>query len=212
MNPIVIAYHLIWTAYGWWLPTDPRGSMSSWVSLDVLKQIGELHFGRKKVQPKSWQIKQYLRATEDLLRFPRLTFTIEQRACIARAFAKVIADFKYTCYACAVMPDHIHLVLRKHRDSYELMVANFQRESHLLLRNERHFSFEYPIWGGHGWSVFLDCPDDIWRTIPYVDDNPMKVGLPRQTYEFVTPYDNWPLHEGHSPDSPYVKRMRRNGT
>ena len=27
-NPLVIAYHLIWTAYGWWLPNDPRGSGS----------------------------------------------------------------------------------------------------------------------------------------------------------------------------------------
>ena len=25
-HPIVIAHHLIWTAYGWWLPNDPRGS------------------------------------------------------------------------------------------------------------------------------------------------------------------------------------------
>ena len=24
--PIVIAYHLIWTVYGWWLPNDLRGS------------------------------------------------------------------------------------------------------------------------------------------------------------------------------------------
>ena len=23
-NPIVIAYHLVWTAYGTWLPNDPR--------------------------------------------------------------------------------------------------------------------------------------------------------------------------------------------
>ena len=25
---MVIGYHLIWTAYGWWLPNDPRGSTS----------------------------------------------------------------------------------------------------------------------------------------------------------------------------------------
>ena len=27
-NPVVIAYHLIWTAYGTWLPNDLRGSGS----------------------------------------------------------------------------------------------------------------------------------------------------------------------------------------
>jgi hypothetical protein len=90
MRPIVIAYHLIWTAYGWWLSTDPRGSMSKWVALDVLNELGELHHGRKVKQPKSWEIKEYLRATGDVLRFPRIAFTREHRDCMARAFARVI--------------------------------------------------------------------------------------------------------------------------
>ena len=25
---MVVGYHLLWTVYGWWLPNDPRGSMS----------------------------------------------------------------------------------------------------------------------------------------------------------------------------------------
>ena len=50
-RPIVIAYHLIWTGYGWWLPNDPRGSGSEIVRNDILKDLGELHFGRKKLQP-----------------------------------------------------------------------------------------------------------------------------------------------------------------
>ncbi len=28
-NPIVVAYHLVWTAYGMWLPNDPRGREAS---------------------------------------------------------------------------------------------------------------------------------------------------------------------------------------
>jgi len=24
-HPLVIAYPLVWTGYGWWLPNDPRG-------------------------------------------------------------------------------------------------------------------------------------------------------------------------------------------
>lgn len=209
MNPIVIAYHLIWTAYGWWLPTDPRGSMSKWVALDVLKQLGELHYGRKVIQPKSWEVRAYLRETEDVLRFPRLSFDEAARDCIARAFASVVETCKYTCYACAIMPDHVHILIRKHRHTFEEMVQNLQRESHLLLREEGHRDMEHPVWGGHGWSVFLDHPDDIWRTIPYIDENPLKIGLAKQVHPFVKPYDNWPLHEGHSPNSPYAKRMRK---
>jgi hypothetical protein len=51
-RPIVIAYHLIWTGYGWWLPNDPRGSMSHRIASDVIAELGELHYGRKKVQPR----------------------------------------------------------------------------------------------------------------------------------------------------------------
>jgi hypothetical protein len=39
LRPIVVAHHLIWTAYGWWLPNDPRGSMSNFVSSEVIYWI-----------------------------------------------------------------------------------------------------------------------------------------------------------------------------
>ena len=50
-------------------------------------------------------------------------------------------------------------------------------------------------------------PDEIRRTITYVENNPLPYHLPVQRYDFVTPYDNWPLHQGHSINSPYVKRL-----
>jgi len=50
-KPLVIAYHLIWTVYGWWLPNDPRGSGSSIVRNPAIGPLGELHHGRKVNQP-----------------------------------------------------------------------------------------------------------------------------------------------------------------
>ena len=50
-HPLVIAYHLIWTAYGYWLPNDPRGSGSRTIRNDIIAELGELHHGRKRVQP-----------------------------------------------------------------------------------------------------------------------------------------------------------------
>ncbi|HSZ59316.1 MAG TPA: hypothetical protein VK797_26980 [Tepidisphaeraceae bacterium] len=46
---MVLAHHLIWVAYGWWLPNDPRGSMSRYLDRDILAELGELHYGRKRV-------------------------------------------------------------------------------------------------------------------------------------------------------------------
>jgi hypothetical protein len=70
---------------------------------------------------------------------------------------------------------------------------------------------DHPVWGGPGWMVFLDHPDEVRRTIRYVRDNPLKIRQPLQTWPFITPYDGWPLHAGHSPDSPYARRLRDAG-
>src|SRR5207248_5245600 len=70
LNPIVIAYHLIWTIYGYWLPNDLRGSTSKVSRNDVLKELGELHFGRKKIQPLSRDLRGFDERAAALLQFP----------------------------------------------------------------------------------------------------------------------------------------------
>jgi hypothetical protein len=56
---MVVGYHLIWTAYGWWLPNDPRGSSSHEIRCADIVGLGELHHGRKKVQPAAGEIRRF---------------------------------------------------------------------------------------------------------------------------------------------------------
>ncbi|MCY2925712.1 MAG: hypothetical protein NT031_09765 [Planctomycetota bacterium] len=207
-NPIVIAYHLVFTGYGWWLPNDPRGSMSKSIRHDVLADLGELHYGRKAVQPASGVIGGFYDRAPDLLKHDLSEFSAREIAEIAASFGGCVASRPYTVYACAIMGDHVHLLIRKHRDRAEEMIDRFQSVSRLRLRDLGLRPCDHPIWGGPGWKVFLDHPDEIPRTIRYIEDNPVKQGLPRQTWEFVKAYDGWPLHEGHSANSPYVRRMK----
>jgi hypothetical protein len=58
-QPLVIAYHLIWTAYGWWLPNDPRGSGSRTIRQEIIADLGELHYGRKQVQPADRDVRDF---------------------------------------------------------------------------------------------------------------------------------------------------------
>jgi len=211
-NPLVIAYHLIWTAYGWWLPNDPRGSGSQVVRTDVLAMLNELHFGRKKVQPAGRDVREFYEKAGDLLKHPLLVFDETCRQLIADAFAQVVDEQRYTCYACAIMPDHIHILVRKHKDQAEEMVERFKEASRVRMIDAGQRAITHPTWlAGHGWKVYLDHPDDIRRTIRYVEQNPIKDGLPAQVWPFVKEYDGWPLHPGHSPNSPYVKRLRAAG-
>jgi len=207
--PMVLAYHLIWTGYGWWLPNDLRGSTSKFIASDLLAELGAIHYGRKRIQPTRRALLNFFDEAQERLDFPVLTFCDASINAIASGFAKVVTERKYTCYACAVLRDHVHLVIRKHRDTAEEMIAHLQRESHMALREAGLVDFEHPAWGGHGWKVFLDHPDDIRRTNKYVEDNPIPFRMPVQRWGFVKEYDGWPLHAGHSPNSPYVKRMRK---
>jgi REP element-mobilizing transposase RayT len=139
--------------------------------------------------------------------------SFEPRECrvVADALAGAIKECKYTCYACAVMPDHVHLVIRKHRDLAEEMIERIQSLSRKRLVDCGIRELEHPTWTRGGWKVFLDHPDEVWRTIRYVEQNPQKMRLPAQKWSFVTAYNGWPLHSGHSPNSPYVRALRAAG-
>jgi REP element-mobilizing transposase RayT len=177
-QPLVIAYHLIWTAYGWWLPNDPRGSGSRTIRQEIIADLGELHYGRKQVQPAARDVRDFYRHAAAALKHPLLTFAEPDRDAIAVAFHREIEEQRYTCYACAIMPDHVHLLLRKHKHLAEEMVGRLQQSSRERLCAANLRGAEHPIWTGRGgWKVFLDHPDEVRRTIGYIERNPIQFGI-----------------------------------
>ncbi len=211
-HPLVIAYHLVWTAYGWWLPNDPRGSGSQTIRSDILSQLGEIHHGRKQLQPTGRDVRRFYENAADRLKHALLTFDDAQREIIGEAFAELIKQERYTCYACAIMPDHVHLLIRKHKHMAEQMAERLMEVSRAKLIEADLRTKTHPTWiAGPGWNVFLYHPDEIRRTIRYIEENPTKIGLPAQRWPFVKVYDGWPLHPGHSPNSPYARRLRELG-
>src|SRR5205823_9481642 len=87
MNTFVLAYHLIMTAYGFWLPNEPRGSWS-----DVVRSWELLAFGpatkvdtTRSVAHKPYDRDLKRRMTEALAHDP-VEFTGLQARAIARGF------------------------------------------------------------------------------------------------------------------------------
>jgi hypothetical protein len=103
----------------------------------------------------------------------------------------------------------VHILIRKHKHKEEEMIEILQHQRRLRLSTLGIRAPNHPVWTQGGWKGFLDHPDKIRRTIRYIDNNPIKEGLARQHRPFVTPYDGWPLHAGHNPNSPYAKRLLR---
>src|SRR6185312_9500114 len=158
----VIAYHLIWTNYGTWLPNDPRGSGSHVAYTSVLAELGEVHLGRKKVQPARSKVREFYESAEQLLRYSVIRFDAEQLSVIAEGFGATIRKHQYTCYACTIMPDHSHLVIRKHKHDAETMINNLQNESRALIMERGIVPDEHLVWTKGGWKVFLDTPEEVW--------------------------------------------------
>jgi REP element-mobilizing transposase RayT len=184
---MVIAYHLIWTDYGWWLPNDPRGSTSHEIRVEAIARLGELHYGRKDIQPLSAELRAFYQQAQEHLKHPLLTFTDDELLLIAESVGQVIADRRYTCYACALMPDHVHLLMRAHRDKAEGMLRAFQDEARTALVQAGKRDQTHPVSGGPGWKVFLNSHDDLKRLVAYIRNNPIKARRPAQSWPIVRP-------------------------
>ncbi len=188
---MIAGYHLLWTAYGWWLPNDPRGSTSREVRCAAIAGLGELHYGRKRIQPTGRVMREFHEAARSLLKHALLTLSEEEVRAVGEAFGAVIRQRNYTCYGCAVMPDHVHLLIRKHRDMAETMIGHLQEASRGTVLGLGRREQGHPVWGGPGWKVYLSSRDDITRTVQYIQENPPKAGRPPQHWPFVKEYDGW---------------------
>ena len=191
---MVIAHHLVWTVYGTWLPNDPRGGGSREVIGSKLVDLGELHFGRRKTQPPRRVVREFYDRAESKLLFPVIRFKPIQFEVVAQAMGDAIHECSYTCYAGAIMPDHVHLVIRKHRDRAETMIDQLQSITRELLAEVISAPSDHPRWTDGGWKRFLNSPKAVRDAIRYVENNPLEIGLPRQTWLFVKKYDDWPFH------------------
>lgn len=205
---MVIAYHLVWTGYGWWLPNDPRGSMSRGIRVASIAELGEIHFGRRKQQPSPTKVRDFQQHAQHALKHRVLTLHDEQIAVVGAGFAETIAECRYTCYACAILPDHVHILIRKHRDKAEVMIANLQAQSRERLLDSGTVPPNHPVWTVNGWKTFLDSPSAVRQCIRYIEDNLRRANRPRQQWAFVAEYDGWPLHPGHNPNSPYARGLQ----
>ena len=195
----VIAHHLILTGYGHWLPNDLRGSGSEDFYDVKLAPLGPIHHGRKppEEQPSRRELRHFYRKAEPLLNFPIIWFDDAKRQVVADAFREVISAERYAVYACAILSNHAHLVIRRHRDDALTMLSKLADASRLRLRfsHKKDIHPDHPVWSQRPYKVFLYTPDDVRGRVDYVSQNPLKEGLPEQHWDFVVVYDNWPQHK-----------------
>lgn len=191
---IIIAHHLILHGYGHWLPNDPRGSGSDEVAAGKLRALGPAHHGRKRVQPPREELRAFYRKAEPLLEYPTIWFDQAKRQAIAEAFAEVVRSCRYTCWACALLRNHAHLCIRRHRDDAVTMWGRLAEGARDTLRRLPGVGQDHPAWSARPYAVFLYTPEEVRGRVAYIEQNPVKEGLGAQAWPFVKPYDGWPFH------------------
>ncbi len=196
---MVLAYHSIFSMYGFWLPNDPRGSYSDFVAAWELWREGGK--ATKVITRQSVAVRPHNReerlVVKNALDYPPVLLDEEQRRCVADGFADAVRKSRYDVYACAIMSDHVHAVIGRHRFDVERIVGHLKTEGTMRLVNHRLHPFQdlkrpggrlVSCWAEGGWNSFLDCDADVMCAIEYVRENPRKAGLIEQRWAFEKKY------------------------
>lgn len=197
----ILAYHLILTCYGFWLPNDPRGSWSTFVrSIELYRAGGpatKVDTTRSVAHvPHDSQLR---RDVKQALRFPPVRLSGVQAREVARGFSDYVTSTGRIVYAMCVMPDHVHLVLGRSDMPIETMAEQLKgRATVFLNRAGVHPMRDLapagsgrlpPPWARGSWRVYLNTNPAVRRAIRYVEDNPINAGLKPQRYGWTTPWN-----------------------
>jgi REP element-mobilizing transposase RayT len=194
---MVLGYHIILSAYGFWLPNDPRGSWSDTIRVYELLQFGPAtKVNTTRSVAHTPHDRELRRAAKQALQHKPVRFTGIQARAIASGFAIASREHDYIIDALAILPDHAHLVLRAHPRHIDDIAK------HLKAKATRQLSLEsiHPFvddpradgtlpspWARNHWSPFIDSPAYLRKAIDYVNDNPGRSGLKRQHWKCVVP-------------------------
>lgn len=190
-------YHVIFSAYGFWLPNDPRGSWSDFVHAWELFLFGgpaTKVTGRRSYAHDPHDAN-FRREMKKHLKYPPARFDDACRLSIARGFERACAEFGFLIHACAISFDHVHLVCSRdaHRSIEQVVAVMKARATQQMNIDAKHpmpmqFDGTRPTpWSKSCWSVFINDLEQLRSAIAYVERHPEKEGLPRQSYSFVTP-------------------------
>jgi REP element-mobilizing transposase RayT len=192
---MIHAYHVIWGVYGFWLPNDPRGSWSDFVGAWELARFGRATGAIERREFDSAQWAAWRAAAIKALHFPPVRMDGRQARAAGRGFALGVRKSRLTVWACSILPEHVHLVIARHRYKVEQVcnllkgeaTKRMKAESLHPLQEFRQGDRKLPsVWAEGEWKAYLDTEEAVDEAIHYVEQNPIKEGKPRQKWPFVT--------------------------
>ncbi len=190
---MIHAYHVIFGAYGFWLPNDPRGSWSEFVGAWELVRFGKATKALERTELSPEQRDQQ-RQARNALKYSPVQFTGVQARAVGRGFSKGVKRSDFTIWACSILPEHVHLVIARHKYRIEHAVNLLKGDATKQLKKENLHPLAAQVtadgqipspWARGEWKAYLDSEVAIEDAIRYVVENPVKEGKPKQTWACV---------------------------
>lgn len=192
---MVIAYHAIVSAYGFWLPNDPRGSWSDFVGSWELFKFGgpATKVSTRKSLAHVSHDPDFRRKAKEHLKYPPVRFDGWIRESIGDGFALAATEGSYRIRACCIGYDHAHIVVERQERDIEKIVAHLKSKASMQvtlagihpMANFAENSRIPTMWGEGCWKVFIDDLAQLHAAIAYVERHPIKEGLSAQQWKFV---------------------------
>ena len=153
---MILASHAIFGTYGFWLPNDPRGSWSDFVGNWELVRFGKATTATTRRSlarvPHDRELRE---SAKQALQFLPVKLTGPQALEVAKGFIRAIEDANYAIHACAILPEHVHLVLARHSRKPRRIVGHLKaRATRQLKQSGLWPNPEQPVWGLRAWVVY----------------------------------------------------------
>jgi len=178
---MVIAYHVIFTTYGTWLPNDPRGSYSKKIYNEQLRMLGRIKYGRQDPAPAKNLLLKFWTAATPNLTHPPFFIGDNTRPIIAAGFKTVVQRLGIKIGACAIMNDHVHELILRSKYRIEYVVNQLKGGATQTLKMKQ------TPWTRGCWKVFISDDETLLAAARYIQANPIAAELPAQSWDFVTP-------------------------
>jgi REP element-mobilizing transposase RayT len=126
-----------------------------------------------------------------------VSFVGLQARAVASGFHRFVQRSGLIIHACSILPEHVHLVVLRHRFEIERVASHLKADATSQLIDEGLHPFagqpyrngKLPSPGSRGqWKCYIFDRAYLRNAISYVERNPIREGMKAQNWNFVTPF------------------------
>jgi REP element-mobilizing transposase RayT len=143
--------------------------------------LGEIKYARQYPAPDRERLMKFWTAAAPHLARAPLFLDDRSWPSVAAAFSKVIQCLAIKVPACAIMNDHVHILVLGSKYRIEYIVNQLKGAATSVLKLER------TPWTRGCWKVFINDKETLLAAVEYINANPASASLTSQSWDFISP-------------------------